>query len=61
MSAGEKYVAAAYLVVLGAVLVYVVIMALKLARLDSDLEDLARLVRRRREELASEREEARVG
>ena len=61
MSAGERYVAAAYLVVLAAVLVYVVIIALKLSRLDNDLEELARLARRRREEQASEREEARVG
>lgn len=61
MSSGEKYLAAAYLVVLAAVLVYVVIIALKLARLDRDLEELARAARRRHDADALEREEARVG
>ena len=36
MSAGENYVAAAYLVVFAVVLAYVVIMALKLARLQRE-------------------------
>ena len=35
MTSAEKYVAAAYLVVFVAVLVYLVIMALKLQRLDT--------------------------
>jgi CcmD family protein len=61
MSAGEKYLAAAYLVVLAAVLVYVVIIALKLARLDSELEELTRRARRRHEDRSAEREKARVG
>lgn len=61
MSSGEKYLAAAYLVVLAAVLVYVVIIALKLVRLDRDLEALARSARRRRDVEAAEREEAHVG
>jgi CcmD family protein len=48
MSAGEKYVAAAYLVVFAAVLVYVVIMGLKLQRLQRELTELAALARARR-------------
>ena len=61
MNSGEKYLAAAYLVVFAAVLVYVVIMALKLARLERDLAGLAEAARRRRERETPEREEARVG
>jgi len=49
MSAGEKYVAAAYLVVFAAVLVYVVIMGLKLQRLQRELAELAALVASRAE------------
>ena len=41
MSSGEKYVAAAYLVVFVVLLVYVVIIALKLQRLERDVEALA--------------------
>ena len=41
MSSGEKYVAAAYLVVFVVVLLYLVIMALKLQRLQRDLAQLA--------------------
>ena len=48
MSSGEKYVAAAYLVVFVAVLVYVVIMALKLQRLNREIAELAALARARR-------------
>ena len=47
MSTGEKYLAAAYLVVFGAVLLYVVLIALKLARIERELAELARLVRER--------------
>ena len=47
MSAGEKYLAAAYLVLFGAVLVYVVLIALKVARIERELDDLARLARER--------------
>jgi hypothetical protein len=36
-----KYVAAAYLVFLGLILVYVAIMAAKLTRIDRELEELA--------------------
>ncbi len=47
MTTAEKYVTAAYLVVLATVLVYLVIHALKLARLDHELSELAELARRR--------------
>jgi hypothetical protein len=41
VSTAEKYVAAAYLVVLAAVLLYVVIYAFKIARLERELSELA--------------------
>ena len=47
MSTGEKYLAAAYLVVFGAVLLYVVLIALKLARIERELAELARIVKER--------------
>ena len=47
MSASEKYVAAAYLVVFLAVLVWVAIVASKLARLERDVDEIAELARRR--------------
>jgi type II secretory pathway component PulM len=47
MSAGEKYVAAAYGVVLVFVLVWVAIIAAKLARLERETAELAELARRR--------------
>jgi CcmD family protein len=47
VSTGEKYLAAAYLVVFAAVLLYVVLMALKLTRIERELDELARLVRER--------------
>jgi CcmD family protein len=50
MSTEAKYVAAAYLVVFLFVLVYVVIIATKLARLERELAELAELARRRAEE-----------
>jgi len=49
MSTEEKYVAAAYLVVFVFVLVYLVIMALKLSRLDREIGELTELARRRAE------------
>jgi CcmD family protein len=48
MSPGEKYVAAAYLVVFVTVLAYVLIIAAKLSRLHRDVAELERLARERR-------------
>ncbi|MDH4177245.1 MAG: hypothetical protein OEW31_00450 [Thermoleophilia bacterium] len=48
MSAGEKYVAAAYGVVFLFVLVWVAIIAAKLARLERETGELAELARGRR-------------
>ena len=47
MSSGEKYVAAAYVVVFVVVLVWVAILATKLARLERETTELAELARRR--------------
>ena len=47
MNTGEKYVAAAYLVVLVAVLAYVLIIAAKLARLERQLDEVTELARQR--------------
>jgi CcmD family protein len=47
VSSGEKYVAAAYGVVFVAVLVYVIIIAAKLQRLERETAELAELARRR--------------
>ena len=49
MSPGEKYAAAAYLVVFVAVLAWVAIIASKLARLARDVDELTELARRRLE------------
>jgi hypothetical protein len=48
MSAGEKYVAAAYGVVFVFVLLWVVIIAAKLTRLERESGELAELARERR-------------
>jgi hypothetical protein len=48
VTSAEKYVLAVYLVVLAAVLAYLVIIALKVGRLEQELADLARLARERR-------------
>jgi hypothetical protein len=48
MSTAEKYVTAAYLVVLGVILVYVVLYSFKLARLEREVSELAELARRKR-------------
>ena len=61
MTTEEKYVAAAYLVVFVAVLVYVLIIAAKLTRLERDVEELARLALARREERSEDREGVGVG
>ena len=47
MSSEEKYVAAAYLVVFLAVLLYVLIIATKLARLEREVAELTELARTR--------------
>jgi CcmD family protein len=47
VSTGEKYLAAAYLVVFAAVLLYLVIISLKVSRLERDLAELTELARRR--------------
>ena len=49
MSASEKYVAAAYLVVFVAVLAWVAIIATKLARLQREVAELVELARGRRD------------
>ena len=49
MSASEKYVAAAYLVVFAFVVVYLAIIALKLTRLEREVGELADLARKRRD------------
>ena len=49
LSAAEKYTAAAYLVVFLVVLVWVVIIAAKLSRLEREVSELAELARRRRD------------
>ena len=63
MSAEEKYVAAAYLVVFLFVLLYVVIMAAKLQRLSRELGELARRRRERKTpgDQAQKREKVEVG
>jgi CcmD family protein len=48
VSTGEKYLAAAYLVVFAAVLIYVVLIALKLTRIERELSELARLAEEQR-------------
>ena len=60
MTTAEKYVTAAYCVVFAVVLVYLLIMALKLQRLEREVDELAAHVP---DEEAAEalREEARVG
>ena len=52
-----KYVAAAYLIFLGLILVYVAIMATKLGRLEREITELSELVERRE---AAAREEEHV-
>lgn len=48
MSAGEKYVAAAYGVIFVVLLLWVVIIAAKLTRLERELAELAERARERR-------------
>jgi len=49
MTPEEKYVAAAYLVVFVFLLVYVLLIAVKLTRLQRDVAELTRLARERAE------------
>jgi CcmD family protein len=56
----EKYVAAAYLVVFVFVLVYVLIMASKLQRLERELGELAERLRERKRTEAQKNEEIEV-
>jgi CcmD family protein len=49
MSTTEKYVAAAYLAVFVMILVYVVIIAAKLSRLDREVGEIADEVREKRQ------------
>jgi hypothetical protein len=48
VTTSEKYVTGAYLVVLAAVLLYVVLYSFKLSRLEREVADLAELARRRK-------------
>ena len=45
MTTAEKYVTGAYLVLLASLLVYLLIIALKVSRLEQELADLTRLAR----------------
>jgi len=54
------YVAAAYLVFLALVLIYVAIMATKLGRVEKDISELAEIVERRERERDAVPEEERV-
>ena len=60
MTAAEKYVAAAYLVVFLVVLAYVLIIAAKLQRLEREVAELSELARARRED-ETERKAVAVG
>jgi CcmD family protein len=48
MTTEEQYVAAAYLVVFGVILIYVVIMAAKLTRLGREVSELTELAREKK-------------
>ena len=61
VTTAEKYVAAAYGLVFLVVLVYVLIIALKLGRLERELDELTGAVRERREAEREQREEVPVG
>jgi CcmD family protein len=61
VTTAEKYVAAAYGIVFLIVLVYVLIIALKLGRLERELDELTGQVRGRREAEREQREQVPVG
>ena len=48
MTTAEKYVTGAYLVLLGALVAYLIIIALKVGRLEQDVAELARMAREKR-------------
>ena len=54
------YVAAAYLVFLALILIYVAIMATKLGRIEREISELSEIVERRESDGAEDREEERV-
>ena len=47
MTTAEKYATAAYLVVLGIILLYVILYSFKLQRMERELTELTELARRR--------------
>ncbi|MEP6908881.1 MAG: hypothetical protein ABI896_00460 [Actinomycetota bacterium] len=49
MTTSEKYVTAAYLVLFGALLVYLLIIGLKVGRLEEELAEITRLAREKRD------------
>ena len=61
MTTAEKYIAAAYAVFVVALLLYVAIIALKLARFERDVAELEELARARLSEREAELEEVRRG
>ena len=61
VTTAEKYVAAAYGIVFLIVLVYVLIIALKLGRLERELDELTGQVRERRDAEREQREQVPVG
>jgi CcmD family protein len=61
VTTAEKYVAAAYGIVFLIVLVYVLIIGLKLGRLERELDELTGQVRERREAEREQREQVPVG
>ena len=61
MTAAEKYVAAAYLVVFATVLAYVLIISLKLVRLEREVEELTELAQQRHRRRDAPREVTPVG
>jgi CcmD family protein len=61
MTTEEKYVAAAYLVIFAVVLAYVVIVSLKLQRLERELAELAELARTKQAAKDEERKAVAVG
>ena len=48
MTTAEKYVTAAYLVLLGTLLVYLLIISLKVGRLEQELAELTRIAKEKR-------------